>query len=176
MLWCVVLCLVSQSHMSLCDLMDYSLPVSSVHGSSLSMGILQARIQEWAAMPYYNPGIEPRSITLQADSLLSDSPRKSKNTTVGSLSLLQGSSWYRNYTWVSCIASRNFTSWVTREASVVMVVDKSLINLVRRLEDKSSKSNYNYNNSLMDIQGKKGVNCDIKNIKLWVDGCKNIEL
>ena len=57
-----------------------------------------------------------------------------------------------------------------------MVVDKSLINLVRRLEDKSSKSNYNYNNSLMDIQGKKGVNCDIKNINLWVDGCKNIEL
>ena len=76
--------------MSLCDLMDYSLPVSSVHGSSLSMGILQARIQEWAAMPYYNPGIEPRSPTLQADSLLSEPPRKSKNTTVDSLSLLQG--------------------------------------------------------------------------------------
>ena len=57
-----------------------------------------------------------------------------------------------------------------------MVVDKSLINLVRRLEDKSSKSNYNYNNSLMDIQGKKDVNCDIENIKLWVEGCKNIEL
>ena len=57
-----------------------------------------------------------------------------------------------------------------------MVVDKSLINLVQRLEDKSSKSNYNYNNSLMHTQGKKGVNCDIKNIKLWVEGCKNIEL
>ena len=45
-------------------------------------------------MPYSgdlsNPGIKPRSPTLQADSSLSVPPRKSKNTTVGSLSLLQG--------------------------------------------------------------------------------------
>ena len=37
-----------------------------------------------------NPGIEPRSPTLQADSLPSELPGKSKNTGVGSLSLLQG--------------------------------------------------------------------------------------
>ena len=37
-----------------------------------------------------NPGIEPRSPTLQADSLLSEPPGKPKNTGVGSLSLLQG--------------------------------------------------------------------------------------
>ena len=36
-----------------------------------------------------NPGIEPRSPTLQADSLLSESPGKPKNTGVGSLFLLQ---------------------------------------------------------------------------------------
>ena len=36
-----------------------------------------------------NPGIKPRSPTLQADSLLSESPGKPKNTGVGSLSLLQ---------------------------------------------------------------------------------------
>ena len=37
-----------------------------------------------------NPGIEPRSPTLWADSLLSEPPEKLKNTGVGSLSLLLG--------------------------------------------------------------------------------------
>ena len=45
-------------------------------------------------MPYSkdlpNPGIEPKSPTLQADSLPSRPPGKPKNTGVGSLSLLQG--------------------------------------------------------------------------------------
>ena len=55
---------------TLCDPMDYSLLGSSVHG------ILQARILEW--LPFLSPGdlpdpgIEPRSPTLQADSLLSE--------------------------------------------------------------------------------------------------------
>ena len=37
-----------------------------------------------------NPGIKPRSLALQADSLPSEPPGKPKNTGVGSLSLLQG--------------------------------------------------------------------------------------
>ena len=37
-----------------------------------------------------NPGIEPRSPALQADSLPSESPGKPKKTGVGSLFLLQG--------------------------------------------------------------------------------------
>ena len=37
-----------------------------------------------------NPGIEPTSPELQAESLPSEPPGKSKNTGVGSLSLLQG--------------------------------------------------------------------------------------
>ena len=37
-----------------------------------------------------NSGIEPRSLALQVDSVLSEPPRKPKNTGVGSLSLLQG--------------------------------------------------------------------------------------
>ena len=37
-----------------------------------------------------NPGIEPRSSTLLADSLPFEPPGKPKNTGVGSLSLLQG--------------------------------------------------------------------------------------
>ena len=46
---CVCVCarvLVSQSCLTLSDPMDYSLPGSSVHG------ILQARILEWAAIPF----------------------------------------------------------------------------------------------------------------------------
>jgi len=43
-------------------------------------GFLQARILEWIAMlssrDLPNPGIEPRSPTLQADSLLYESPGK----------------------------------------------------------------------------------------------------
>ncbi|MES7760928.1 hypothetical protein U6J64_12300, partial [Cutibacterium acnes] len=57
-------------------------------------GIFQARILEWVAISFSgdlpNPGIEPRSPTLQADSLPSEPPGKPKNTGVGSLSLLQG--------------------------------------------------------------------------------------
>ena len=57
-------------------------------------GILQARILEWVAFPFSrdfpNPGIEPRSPPLQADSLLAEPQRKPKNTGVGILSLLQG--------------------------------------------------------------------------------------
>ena len=55
-------------------------------------GILQARLLEW--LPFLspgglpNPGIEPRSPTLQVDSLPSEPQGKPKNTGVGSLSLL----------------------------------------------------------------------------------------
>ena len=79
---------VAQSCPTLCNPMDCSLPGSSVHG------ILQARILEWVAVPfsrgYSQPGIKPRSPTLQADSLLSEPPGKPKNTGVGSLSLFHG--------------------------------------------------------------------------------------
>ena len=54
------MCLVSQSCPTLCNLMDYSLPGFSVHGT------LQARILECVAMPpprdLPDPGIEPRSL------------------------------------------------------------------------------------------------------------------
>ena len=57
------------------------------------MGTLQARILEWVAMPSKgssHPGIQPRSLILQADSLPSEPRGKPMNTGVGSLSLLQG--------------------------------------------------------------------------------------
>ena len=56
---------------ALCDPMACSPPSSSVHG------ILQARILVWVAIPFSsNPGIDPRSPTLQADSLPSEPPEK----------------------------------------------------------------------------------------------------
>ena len=83
-----VLCLVAQLCLTLCNPVAYSPPGSSIRG------ILQARILEWVAMPSSrdlpSPGIKPRSLALQVDSLPSEPPGKPKNTKVGSLSLLQG--------------------------------------------------------------------------------------
>ena len=56
-------------------------------------GILQARILEWKPFPspgdLPNPGIKPRSPTLQEDSLPAEPEGKPKNTAESSLSLLQ---------------------------------------------------------------------------------------
>ena len=121
-----------------------------------------SRPEYWSRQPFPslgdlpNPGIKPRSPTLQVDSVSAEPQGKPKNTGVGSLSLLQGifpiqesnpgllhcrqilyqlslkgsprilqwvaypfsrgSSWPMYQTRVSCIASRFFTSWLTREA------------------------------------------------------------
>ena len=81
-----VLCLVVQSCPALCDLMDCSLPGSSVlwdsPGKNTGVGCMPSSLS--------NLGSEPRSPTLQADSLPSEPPGKPRNTRVGSLSLLQG--------------------------------------------------------------------------------------
>ena len=68
---------VAQSYPTLCDPMDCSLPGSSVHGIS------QAKY--WSGLPIpppgdlLNPGIEPRSPALWADSLLSEPLGKPNN-------------------------------------------------------------------------------------------------
>ena len=64
---------VAQSCLTPCDPVDCSPPGSSVHG------ILQARILEWVAISFSrgylpDPGLEPRSPTLQADALSSEPP------------------------------------------------------------------------------------------------------
>ena len=64
------------SHVWFCDPMDCSPPGLSVSG------ILQARILEWVAIPFF-----------------------------------RGSSWPRDWTWVSCIAGEFFTTWATRETN-----------------------------------------------------------
>ena len=82
-----MLCLVAQLCLTLCHPIDCSMPGSSMWGFS--------RQEYWRGLPcplprdLPNPGIKPRSPTLQAYSLLSESPGKPKNTGVGSLPLLQ---------------------------------------------------------------------------------------
>ena len=77
---------IAQSCSTLCDLRDYTV-----------RGILQA--MDWRPFlsfgPFLSPGdfpnpeMEPRSSTLQVDSLPAEPPGKPKNPGVGSLSLLQ---------------------------------------------------------------------------------------
>ena len=64
---------VAQSCLTLCNPMDCSLSGSSVHG------IFQARVLEWpfpSPEDLPDPGVEPRSPTLQADALPSEPPGK----------------------------------------------------------------------------------------------------
>ena len=94
-----------QSCPTLCDPMDLACQ------ALLSMGILQARILEWVAMPSSRRASQSRdqtrSPTLQVDSLPSEPPGKPMNTGVGGLSLLQGifvtqeSDWDRlHFSWI----------------------------------------------------------------------------
>ena len=71
---------VAQPCPTLCDPVDCSPPGSSVYG------ILQARVLEWLPFPspgdLPDPGIKPRSPTLQADALTSEQPGKQENKQV----------------------------------------------------------------------------------------------
>ena len=68
-----VLCLVTQSCLTLCNPMD-----CRAHQAPLSMGFF--RQEYWSGLPYPppgdfpNPGTKPRSPALQADSLPSELP------------------------------------------------------------------------------------------------------
>ena len=81
-----MLCLVAQS--------STETPRTAAHQAPLSMEF--SRLQYWNGLPcplsgdLPNPGIEPGSPALQADSLPSEPAGKPENTGVGSLSLLQG--------------------------------------------------------------------------------------
>ena len=75
-----MLVLVAQSSPTLCDPMDCCPPGSSVHGDSPG----EKRILEWVAMPFprgsSQPGIKPRSLTSQVDSLPAELPGKPHHT------------------------------------------------------------------------------------------------
>ena len=84
-----------------------------------------SRPEHWRRYPFpspgdlSNPGIKPRSPSLQADSLPAEPQGKSKNTGVGSLALLQGILPDPGIEpGFSCIAVGFFTNWVIREVQV----------------------------------------------------------
>ena len=83
--------LVAQLCLTFCDSVDCSLPGSFVHV------ILQARILEWVACPspgdLPNPGIEPESTTLQADSLRSGPLGKPLRSCIPWCNAGRGASW-----------------------------------------------------------------------------------
>ena len=86
---CCVLCLVTQSCPTVCN------PMTIAHQAPLSMGILQARILEWVAMPSSRGSSQRRDRTrspaLQVDSLPAEQPGKSHQVTVYFKQPLEGS-------------------------------------------------------------------------------------
>ena len=89
--WRLCVCVVSQLCPALCDPMDCSLLGSSIHGDSpdKNTGV------GWHALlqgDLLNPGIEPRSPTLQADSLPSEPPGK-PSWRLSSIQLLSKGDW-----------------------------------------------------------------------------------
>jgi len=73
------------------------------HQAPLLMGF--SRQESWSRLPcpppgdLPNPGIKPRSRTLQVDSLPSEPPGKPNNTEVGSRTLLQGNFLTQEMNW-----------------------------------------------------------------------------
>ena len=97
---------VAQSYLTLCHPMDYTV-----------LGILQPRILEWIAFPsprdLPNPGVEPRSPTLQVDSLPAEPQGNPTILEWVAYPFSRGSSQPRNWTMVSCITGRLLTSWIS---------------------------------------------------------------
>ena len=93
----------------LCPTLCYSMEYT-VHG------ILQARVLEWVAFPFSRGSSQPRSPTLQVDSLPAEPQGKPKNIGMGSLSLLQGIFQTQELNWGLQHCRWFFTNWAFREA------------------------------------------------------------
>ena len=78
--------------------------------------------KELIAFPFCEGGVWNIHYALLVDSLPAEPQGKPKNTGVGSLSLLQGSSQPRNRTGVSCIAGRFFTKWALPTPNTLMEI------------------------------------------------------
>ena len=89
-----------------------------------------SRQEYWSGLPFPSPGdlpsprTEPRSPALQADPLPSQPPGKPKNTGRVAYPFSSRYSWFRNWTSVSCIAGRFFTSWAARKAPNIQMKQK----------------------------------------------------
>ena len=91
-------------------------------------GILQARILEWVVFSFFRGSSQPRDQT-QVSRIAGGfftiwATRKSKNTRVGSLALLQGIFLIQELKWGPCIAGGFFTNWAIREAQSMITEDQ----------------------------------------------------
>ena len=123
-----VLCSVAQLYMILFDPIDCSPPSSSVHGDSPDKNTevgCHALFQ--GDLP--NPGIKPRSSTLLVESLLFEPPGKSKNTRVGSLSLLQG-----NFLTQESKGGLLYWGWILYQLSYLGSCDGILLSHKKRMK------------------------------------------
>ena len=115
-------CAQSFSHVQL-----FETPWTIAHQAILSMEF--SRQEYWSGLPcpppgdLPNPGIEPRSPTLQVDSLLSEPPGSPRILEWRAYPFFRGSSWPRNWVGFFCIAGGSFISWATREAPTIYQVD-----------------------------------------------------
>ena len=111
---CAVLCLVTQSCLTLCDPMDCSPPGSSVHGNSLGKkkGVgCHAFLQGIFPIQGLNPGL-PHCRQILYHLSHQGSPRIMEWV---AYPFSRVSFWPRDQTRVSCIAGGVFTSWIIRE-------------------------------------------------------------
>ena len=116
-----MLCLVSQSRPTLCDPMDCSPPGFSAHGDSPGKNIgvgCHALLQAVFPTQGLKPGL-PHCRQILYHLSHQESPRLLKWVAAHPFS--RGSSWPRNWTGVSWIVGRFFTSWATREAQVFLL-------------------------------------------------------
>ena len=111
------------SHFSRVQLL--ATPWTIASQASLSMGF--SRQEYWSGLPcpppgdLSNPGIKPRSPTLQVDSLLSEPRGKPKNTAVGSLSLLQGIFLTQELNW-GLLNCRQILYWLSYQGKPVTYI------------------------------------------------------
>ena len=141
--------LVAQSCPALCDPMDCSLPGSSLHGIS--------RQEYWSGQPFTspgdlpNPGIEPRSPTLWADSLLSEPPGKPKST-VCIVQYMYNSGKILNHnqqTYQMKITNTNQIIYFTTVVKICLIILLTRIMLVLYREERAGRGKerckrYNY--------------------------------
>ena len=114
----IIVCLVTQSCPTFCNPMDCSPPGSSVHGDSPGKhtGVdCHVLLQGIFATQGSNPGL-PHCRRILCHLSHQESPRILKWV---AYPFSRGSSWPRNWTGVSCIAGRFFTSWADRESRML---------------------------------------------------------
>ena len=106
----------------------FGTPWTLAHQAPLSMGF--TRQEYWSGLPFPSPGdlpdpgMEPGSPALQADSIVWATRPK-----VIAISFSRGPSWPRDGTWVSCTASRLSTVWATRSKVTAIVCMLSHLSL-----------------------------------------------